>query len=68
MEEGMEQGIIKLGSKRLENLIISASADIADAAQIAEQAVALSSVSTELIISAQRKMEDIYILLEDRGK
>lgn len=64
----MEQGIIKLTGRRLESLIVSASADIADAAQIAEQAVALTSVSTELIISAQRKIEDLYLLLGDVEK
>jgi len=58
----MDKEIIDIGKKRLENLITSASADIADAAQLSEQLMAMTLISNELIISAQRKMEEVYIL------
>lgn len=61
----MERGVIEFREKRLENLIISTAADIANATQMAEQALALSLVSNDLIISAERKIEEIYILFTE---
>lgn len=64
----MDNEVIELAGKRLESLIVSAGSDIATATEIAEQAATLASVSAELSISAQRKLEDIYILLDEQGK
>lgn len=61
----MERGVIEFREKRLENLIISTAADIANATQIAEQALTLSLISNDLIISAEKKMEEIYILFTE---
>lgn len=61
----MEQNVIEFRNKRLESLIISAAVDMANASQMAEQALALSLVSNDLIISAGQKMEDIYILFTE---
>lgn len=63
-EESMEREVINLQDKRIERLLVSISAMIADAIEIAQKAKAMSVDSEEKLTLAQLELENLYIQLE----
>ncbi|MDR3601427.1 MAG: hypothetical protein P4L49_13260 [Desulfosporosinus sp.] len=60
----MEQEVINLQDKRIERMLVSISAMIADAIEIAQKAKAMSVDSEEKLTLAQLELENLYIQLE----
>ena len=60
----MEREVINLQDKRIERLLVSISAMIADAIEIAQKARAMSVDSEEKLTLAQLELENLYIQLE----
>jgi len=60
----MEREVINLQDKRIERLLVSISAMIADAIEIAQKAKAMSVDSEEKLTLAQLELENLYIQLE----
>ncbi|MCB8815265.1 hypothetical protein [Desulfosporosinus shakirovi] len=60
----MEREVINLQDKRIERLLVSISAMIADAIEIAQKAKAMSADSEEKLTLAQLELENLYIQLE----
>lgn len=60
----MEREVIKLQDKRIERIIVSISAMIADAIEIAQKANVMSIDSEKKLILAQLELENLYIQLE----
>jgi len=61
----MEREVINLQDKRIERIIVSISALIADAIEIAQKANAMSIDSEKKLILAQLELESLYIQLEE---
>lgn len=61
----MEREVINLQDKRIERIIVSISAMIADAIEIAQKANAMSIDSEKKLILAQLELENLYIQLEE---
>lgn len=59
-----ESEVINLQDKRIERLLVSISAMIADAIEIAQKAKAMSADSEEKLTLAQLELENLYIQLE----
>ncbi|MDR3594559.1 hypothetical protein [Clostridium sp.] len=59
-----EREVINLQDKRIERLLVSISAMIADAIEIAQKAKAMSVDSEEKLALAQLELENLYIQLE----
>ena len=59
-----EREVINLQDKRIERLLVSISAMIADAIEIAQKAKAMSVDSEEKLTLAQLELENLYIQLE----
>jgi len=60
----MEREVINLQDKRIERLLVSISAMIADAIEIAQKAKAMSVDSENKLTLAQLELENLYIQLE----
>lgn len=60
----MEREVINLQDKRIERLLVSIGAMIADAIEIAQKAKAMSADSEEKLTLAQLELENLYIQLE----
>ena len=60
----MEREAINLQNKKIERMIVSISAMIADAIEIAQKAKAMSADSEKKLILAQLELENLYIQLE----
>lgn len=60
----MEREVINLQDKRIERMLVSISAMIADAIEIAQKAKAMSVDSEEKLTLAQLELENLYIQLE----
>jgi len=60
----MEREVINLQDKRIERLLVSISAMIADAIEIAQKAKAMSVDSEKKLTLAQLELENLYIQLE----
>ncbi|MCO1602806.1 hypothetical protein [Desulfosporosinus nitroreducens] len=61
----MEREVINLQDKRIERIIVSISAMIADAIEVAQKANAMSIDSEKKLILAQLKLENLYIQLKE---
>ena len=59
-----EREVINLQDKRIERLLVSISAMIADAIEIAQKAKAMSVDSEKKLTLAQLELENLYIQLE----
>ena len=59
-----EREVINLQDKRIERMLVSISAMIADAIEIAQKAKAMSVDSEEKLTLAQLELENLYIQLE----
>ena len=59
-----EREVINLQDKRIERMLVSISAMIADAIEIAQKARAMSVDSEEKLTLAQLELENLYIQLE----
>lgn len=59
-----EREVINLQEKRIERMLVSISAMIADAIEIAQKAKAMSVDSEEKLTLAQLELENLYIQLE----
>ena len=60
----MEREVINLQDKRIERMLVSISAMIADAIEIAQKAKAMSVDSEEKLTLVQLELENLYIQLE----
>ena len=60
----MEREVINLQDKRIERVLVSISAMIADAIEIAQKAKAMSVDSEKKLTLAQLELENLYIQLE----
>lgn len=60
----MDREVINLQDKRIERLLVSISAMIADAIEIAQKAKAMSVDSEKKLTLAQLELENLYIQLE----
>lgn len=60
----MEREIINLQDKRIERLLVSISAMIADAIEMAQKAKSMSVDSEEKLTLAQLELENLYMQLE----
>ena len=60
----MEREVINLQDKRIERMLVSISAMIADAIEIAQKAKAMSVDSEKKLTLAQLALENLYIQLE----
>lgn len=60
----MEREVINLQDKRIERMLVSISAMIADAIEIAQKAKAMSVDSEKKLTLVQLELENLYIQLE----
>jgi len=60
----MEREVINLQDKRIERMLVSISAMIADAIEIAQKAKAMSVDSEKKLTLAQLELENLYLQLE----
>lgn len=60
----MEIEVINLRDKRLEQAVVSISAKLADAIEMARQAKMLSADSEAMLIQAQLELEELFVQLD----